>query len=217
MTKTGEMTRIRYDEGCLVAHALNVVGDRWALLVVRELMLTAKRFQAIRTGLPGITPGVLTQRLGQLVHAGVVQHDANLGAYGLTESGRGLLPVLQAMCRWGASHPGHDPRRFISPTALMISMTAMIDTAAARGRTVEAGFRCGHEAFLLRLNGDGILHPEAVSDMTADFVLRGDGNNLAIAVYGPMPLRDLAEGWVVEIDGDIDAAQQFVDLFRLSP
>lgn len=57
MTKTGEMTRIRYDEGCLVAHALNVVGDRWALLVVRELMLTAKRFQAIRTGLPGITPG----------------------------------------------------------------------------------------------------------------------------------------------------------------
>lgn len=67
MSTIGETPRLRYDEGCLAAHALNLIGDRWALLVVRELMLRDKRFQAIRTGLPGITAGVLTQRLSQLI------------------------------------------------------------------------------------------------------------------------------------------------------
>lgn len=215
MTKTGEAARIRYDEGCLAAHALNVIGDRWALLIVRELMLTPKRFQMIRAGLPGITAGVLTQRLGQLAAAGVLRQDANLGAYALTGSGRALLPVLQAMCRWGALHPGHDPRRFISPTALVISMTAMIDGAAARGRRVDAGFVSGREGFLLRLDGDGILRPRAASEPGADFVLQGDGNSLARAVYGPQPLADLAAGGVIALTGDGAAAQLFVDLFRL--
>ena len=75
MTDTGKSSRLRYDEGCLGAHALNLVGDRWALLVVRELMFQPKRFQMIRAGLPGITASVLTQRLAQLVQAGVVPDD----------------------------------------------------------------------------------------------------------------------------------------------
>ncbi|PIE27072.1 MAG: transcriptional regulator, partial [Micrococcales bacterium] len=79
--------RLRYDEGCLAAHALNLIGDRWALLVVRELMLAPKRFQQIRAGLPGVTAGVLTGRLKQLGRAGVVKHDSRLGIYSLTEAG----------------------------------------------------------------------------------------------------------------------------------
>ena len=67
MTDTEKISRLRYDEGCLGAHALNLIGDRWALLVVRELMFQPKRFQMIRAGLPGITASVLTQRLAQLV------------------------------------------------------------------------------------------------------------------------------------------------------
>ena len=126
MTKHGETPRIRYDEGCLAAQALNVIGDRWALLVVRELLFTAKRFQAIRAGMPGITAAVLTQRLSQLTEAGVVAHDPMLGVYGLTPSGRALHPVLISLCHWGSQDEGHDPRRFISPTALMISMLSLI-------------------------------------------------------------------------------------------
>lgn len=211
MTKDRQDPRIRYDEGCLAAHALNIVGDRWALLVVRELMLAPKRFQAIRQGLPGITAAVLTQRLTQLAGAGVVAHDG--GRYGLTASGQGLLPVLQAMCRWGALHPDHDPRRFISPTALVISMTAMIGLAA--GRQATAGMRMGSEGFVLRLTGDGVLRPEAAADPAADFLLAGTGNSLAAAVYGRVPLARLARDGAIGLAGDADAAQDFVDLFRL--
>lgn len=208
MSQTRQNPRIRYDEGCLAAHALNIIGDRWALLVVRELMLIPKRFQAIRHGLPGVTAAVLTQRLAQLTGAGVVTHDA--GQYALTDSGRGLMPVLQAMCRWGANHPGHDPQRFISPTALVISMTAMIRPG---GRQARAGMVMGNEAFTLHL-ANGILRPTAGAG-TADFTLSGTGNSLARAVYGPVPLADLAGGGVIGLAGDTDAAQDFADLFRL--
>ena len=208
MTKDRKKPRIRYDEGCLAAHALNIMGDRWALLVVRELMLAPKRFQAIRHGLPGITAAVLTQRLGQLAEAGVITHGD--GLYALTDSGRGLMPVLQAMCRWGAAHPGHDPRRFISPTALVISMTAMIRPT---DRQVTAALTMGSEAFTLCLTA-GILHPRAGAD-ASDFTLSGTGNALARAVYGPVPLADLARDGSIGLAGDAGTAQGFVDLFRL--
>lgn len=214
MTDRTDISRIRYDEGCLAAHALNVVGDRWALLVVRELMLVPRRFQAIRAGLPGITAAVLTQRLGQLTQAGVVTHDRATGLYALTPSGQGLLPVLQAMCRWGALHPGHDPRRFISPTALMISMTAMIDRRAAQGLRTVAGFRSGVDSFLMRLEGDGGATVTTGAE-GGDFWLEGDGNALAIAVYGPMPLTGSVASGAIQAQGDLTAAQRFIDLFRL--
>ena len=97
MTKQAKPKRVRYDEGCLAAHALNLIGDRWALLVVRELMFTPKRFQMIRAGLPGITASVLTGRLTQLAEIGVVLHDTRLGVYSLSGQGRGLLPVLESL------------------------------------------------------------------------------------------------------------------------
>lgn len=215
MTKQNRSAKLRYDEGCLAAHALNVVGDRWALLVVREMIFAPKRFQALRAGLPGITAAVLTQRLTQLVEAGVVSHDRHLGLYALTESGRALMPVLQAMCRWGAAHPGHDPRRFISPTGLMISMTAMIDATAAQGCYAVAGFDMGADLFTMRLSGDGIVRVAAVQQIEADFTLSGDGNRVAMAVYGQMPVADVVGQGIVGLTGDAGAAQDFVDLFRL--
>ena len=217
MTNTGDSPRIRYNEGCLAAHALNFVGDRWALLVVRELMLRPKRFQAIRAGLPGITAAVLTTRLGQLADAGVLRHDPLDATYALTPAGQALHPVLVALCHWGAGQPGHDPRRFISPTALMISMTAMIDGVAARGRVHRAGFEIGAESFVQELDGDGVLRLGAVASVGAgvDFVLGGDANWLAAAVYGTAPLTALAESGMIGLRGDGAAAQDYVGLFSL--
>lgn len=215
MTYAGETSRIRYDEGCLAAHALNVIGDRWALLVARELMLTPKRFQAIRAGMPGITAGVLTQRLSQLTEAGVVTHDAELGIYALTPSGKALHPVLIALCHWGSQHQGHDPRRFISPTALMISMMAKIDRENAAGQASIAAFEIGREGFALRIAPDGALLVTAAARPEGDFLLRGTGNTLARAVYGAEPVARLAEAGVIGLIGDAARAQSFVNLFRL--
>lgn len=216
MTEPAKNRRIRYDEGCLAAHALNLVGDRWALLVVRELIFTPKRFQMLRAGLPGITASVLTGRLSQLEEAGVVNHDQQLGIYTLTGAGRDLLPVLEALCRWALRIPGHDPSRFISPTALMISMGVNLRQNHAQGRDALAGFDFGNEAFEMRLS-DGRLHTVATSRPDANFVLSGDGNRMAMAVYGPAPLSELVSGGVVSATGDLSAAQDFLDLFALDP
>ena len=214
MTKHDEFPRIRYDEGCLAAHALNLIGDRWALLVVRELMFAPKRFQMIRAGLPGITAGVLTGRLAQLRAAGVVAHDERLGAYSLTGAGRGLLPVLEALCRWALTIPGHDPSRFISPSALMISMGVNLMPDKAAGRTALAGFDFGTEAFETRLV-DGRLATELVARPDTPFVLTGNGNAMAAAIYGTAPLSLLIAKGIIGAHGNIPAAQDFVDLFRL--
>lgn len=214
MTKKGDPSRIRYDEGCLAAHSLNLIGDRWALLVVRELMFAPKRFQMIRAGLPGITAGVLTGRLAQLQQAGVVEHDERLGLYALSDAGHGLLPVLEALCRWALTVPGHDPTRFISPSALMISMGVNLMGDRAEGREALAGFDFHSEAFEMRLEA-GRLRTSAVTKPEAPFVLSGNGNTLAAAVYGTAPLPLLVTKGFVGADGDIAAAQDFVDLFEL--
>ncbi len=209
--------RPRYDDGCLAANALNVVGDRWALLVVRELLLSPKRFQGIRAGLPGITAAVLATRLEQLAAAGIVERHPQLRHYALTPLGEALLPVVLELGRWGVRHPDHDPSRFISPTSLMLSMTIMIDTDAAIGRHEVAGLDLGTESFTLRLDGRGVL--EAAPSIAPDvsFVLGGTGNALAVAVYGPHPIGELVRSGAVTLDGDEARAAAFLALFSLEP
>ncbi|WBU53228.1 helix-turn-helix domain-containing protein [Paracoccus sp. SCSIO 75233] len=214
MTNDNRSARLRYDDGCLAAHSLNLIGDRWALLVVRELMFTPKRFQMIRAGLPGITASVLTGRLAQLRDVGVVDHDTRLGIYSLTEMGRGLLPVLEALCRWSLMAPGHDPRRFISPSALMISMRVNLIPDAAQGTDAHAGFDFGTEAFEMRLTG-GTLETRPVNTPDAPFVLKGTGNTVGFTVYGAAPVELMMKEGFISAEGDLTAAQSFVDLFRL--
>jgi DNA-binding HxlR family transcriptional regulator len=216
MSRSGDTARLRYDEGCLGAHALNQIGDRWALLVVRELTFAPKRFRLLRAGLPGVTASVLAGRLGQLRDARIIAHDERLGLYSLTEAGRGLLPVLEALCRWALTVPGHDPSRFISPSALMISMGVNLMPERAQGVEALAGFDFGEEAFEMRLAG-GRLSTLSVARPETPFVLTGNGNAMAAAIYGAAPVALLVAKGFIGAKGDIDAAQGFVDLFRLEP
>lgn len=215
MTEPANPPRIRYDEGCLAAHALNLIGDRWALLVVRELIFAPKRFQMIRTGLPGITASVLAGRLAQLVQARIIDHDERLSLYALTDAGQALLPVLEALCRWALWVPGHDPSRFISPSALMISMGVNLLPDHARGGAALAGFDFGSEAFEMRLAG-GKVQTIPVTRPAAPFVLSGSGNDQAVAVYGRVSLPNLVARGVVGLEGDLSAAEAFLALFRLA-
>lgn len=207
-----------YDEGCLAAHALDLLGDRWALLVIRELMLGPKRFALIRSGLPGISASVLTQRLEGLEAGGMLDRvtlpdPAGVQVYALTALGRGVRPVLDALCRFGAGLPGHDPRKFISPTALMLSMAAMIDRRAARELSASAGFDLGRESFRGTLvRGRWEVERGAAE---GEIVFAGQANALAPVIYGAKPLADWLGAGAVAFRGDPAAGQRFVDLFRL--
>src|ERR1700694_602074 len=102
--------RRKYGEGCAVSHALDVIGERWALLVVRELLLGPKRFTDLRAGLDGISPNVLTQRLEELEQVAIVRRrkmapPAGAWGYELTEWGTQLEPVVVALGRWAARSP----------------------------------------------------------------------------------------------------------------
>src|SRR6185437_13510559 len=102
-----------YDDPCGLARALDLVGERWALLVVRELLLGPKRFADLRRGLPGLSQNVLAQRLRELEEGGVVtrrrlEPPASTWAYDLTERGRALEPALVALSTWGSRTPARS-------------------------------------------------------------------------------------------------------------
>lgn len=207
-----------YEEGCIAAHALDLLGDRWALLVIRELMLGAKRFQLLRAGLPGISASVLTQRLEGLEAGGVLRRvslpdPAGVQVYELTELGRAVRPVIDALCRFGARLPGHDPTKFISPTALMLSMAAMVDRRAAKEVAITAGFDMGRECFCgVFVRGRWQVERGAAE---GDLVFAGTANALAAVVYGSKPLEHWLRSGTVAFRGDPATGQRFLDLFRL--
>ncbi|WP_437972055.1 winged helix-turn-helix transcriptional regulator [Sorangium sp. So ce260] len=128
-----------YQDPCGIARALDRVGERWALLVVRELLLGPRRFTDLRAGLPSASPNVLSQRLRELEDAGVVQRRAlappvAATVYELTPRGRELEPVLASLARWG-SRAAPLPRGELSPSALMIALRTTFDPGAlSRGR-----------------------------------------------------------------------------------
>lgn len=212
-------SRKSYGEGCLAAHALDLIGDRWALLVARELMLGPKRFGALKTGLPGIATNMLARRLEQMEAAGLVVRrslpaPASAPGYELTPAGQGLWPVMRELCRWGAAMPGHDPALPISPTALMLSMRAMIDPAGAAGPRFAAAFLMGDECFVAEVR-DGMFTPCRADRPEAALSFAGRPGDIAALVYGPDPLaRKIGQGRVAFL-GDADRGQAFIDLFRL--
>ena len=125
----------RYDDPCGIARALDVVGDRWALLVVRELLFGPKRFLQLRSGLHGVSPNVLSQRLRDLEDAGLVRRDvleppASVAVYELTARGRALEPVVLELGRWGSQEPVTTARE-LSVSALMVALKTVFDPAAA--------------------------------------------------------------------------------------
>lgn len=203
-----DRTRRSYGEGCVAAHALDLIGDRWALLVVRELMFGPRRFGALRAGLPGVSANVLTQRLAELETAGLVVSIPP--GYGLTAAGEGLWPVIRALCHWGAAQPGHDPRLFISPAALMLSMRAMC--AHDRAGRYRVAMDLGTDRFQILCDPGSyvVTRDPAATGM----VFSGPPNAMAAAVYGPQPLVETAQS-LIHFAGDPAEGQGFIDLFRL--
>lgn len=205
----------RYDDACGTAHALELIGERWALLVLRELMLGARRFSELRGDLPGISANVLTQRLGDLEARGLVARKrlpppANVQVYEATEWGLEAEPIVQALGRWAARSPQHDPTLPISGVSILLSFRTMISAERAAGFEGRIGFRFGDETYLARV-GEGRIEVARDDLSDADAIITAEPTALAAVVYGGAPLD------LIVIDGDGKLAKRFLGLFLLPP
>lgn len=209
----------RYDDACGTAHALDLVGERWALLVMRELMLGPKRFSDLRADLPGISANVLTQRLEGLEASGLLVRrrlppPAATQVYELTEWGYEAEDIILAMGRWATRSPLHDPTQPVSSTSIMLSFRAMFCPERAKGMQVRIGFRLGDETFVATID-DGVLRNARGETDGSDVIFTGTAETLAAAVYGKVPLDDLAEAGALLTTGDRAVAERFTSLFSL--
>jgi DNA-binding HxlR family transcriptional regulator len=211
----------RYDDACGAAHALDLVGERWALLVMRELLLGPKRFGDLRASLPGISANVLTQRLEGLEAAGVLVRKrlpppASAQVYELTEWGYESEPIFQVLGRWAARSPSHDPRLPLSAVSLLLSFRTMLDPARAQGIDARIGFRFGAESFAGHL-ARGAFDIARGPAEPADLIFTGAPTALAAAVYGGQELASLEASRALAVDGVRALAARFVTLFPLPP
>jgi DNA-binding HxlR family transcriptional regulator len=212
-------SRRRYDDACGTAHALDLIGERWALLVLRELLLGPKRFSEIRVDLPGISANTLTQRLEGLEAVGLVVRrrlppPAAAQVYELTQWGYEAEPIVQTMGRWATRSPGHDPSMKLSATSLMLSFRTMGDPARMAGLYARIGFSIGEETFLLRISSRGV-DVERAPVTGADVVFTGPATAIAGAVYGGVPFAALEAEGALRIEGDRALAERFTTLFPL--
>src|SRR4051812_15096377 len=144
----GAASKRRYDDACGTAHALDLVGERWALLVMRELLFGPKRFSDLRESLPGISANVLTQRLEGLEASGLLVKrklppPAASQVYELTPWGYESEPIIRDMGRWAARSPAHDPTLPVSTVSILLSMRTMLDATRAKGIDARIGFALG--------------------------------------------------------------------------
>jgi DNA-binding HxlR family transcriptional regulator len=209
-----------YGDACGTAFAMELVGERWSMLIVRELMLGGRRFSDLRASLPGISAKVLTERLTGLEQAGVVVKrklppPAAAQVYELTEWGYLAEPAIQELGRWAARSPEHDPTLPLSAVSFMISMRTMLDRETAAGLALTVGFETGGEQFVARLKESTLpIRREEIA--AADVVFRASSPmELAALFYGKLPLEEWAGGEGRAIEGDRALAERFVDLFWL--
>lgn len=208
-----------YADGCAAAHALDLVGERWALLVVRELLLGPRRFTDLRAHLPGISPNVLTQRLGELERASVLCRrklppPAAAWVYELTTWGRELETVIVELGRWGARSPELPREVGLSVNSIILSFRTMFRPAAAKGLDARYELRFGEDVFSARVSTNRIELERGPSALP-DAIIESDPGTLARLVYDGADLGAAVRAGDVRISGSKTAAKRFLGLFSL--
>jgi DNA-binding HxlR family transcriptional regulator len=209
----GEEKR-RYEDACAAAHGMDLIGDRWAMPVVRELLLGPRRFSDIKTSLRGISANVLTQRLGDLEQAGLLTKrklppPASVQVYELTQWGYESAPIFQAMGRWAVRSPRHDSAKPFSPVSLMLSLRTMFSPQVAGDFAARIQLRLGEEDYFWIREGEDIGIGRGEIERP-DLVLRGESaSEIAAFVYGGAPVESILA------EGDIDIAKRFPTFFPM--
>ena len=210
-----------YDDACGTALAMELVGERWSLLIVRELMYGPRRFSELRSGLPGISANTLTLRLGTLERAGIVAKrmlpsPALVQVYELTTWGYQSETAIIALSRWAVSSPLHDPRLFMSGASLIMSMRTLFVPDRARDWSARIGLRLGQDHFIGEV-GDQRFEVRRGEPGGADAVLEADiAWPILAVIYGHQSMA-LWEAQGLAVHGDRAVAERFAGLFELPP
>jgi DNA-binding HxlR family transcriptional regulator len=207
-----------YDDACGAALALEFVGERWSLLIMRELMFGPRRFGELKANVPNISANVLTQRLESMENVGLVERrrlpsPANVQVYDLTPWGHESEPIFQEMGRWALRSRRHDPTLFLSPASAMLSLRTMI----AKQRddlTMTVVFRFPADAFVARLTPDDLAIERGETEV-ADVVFACDPTTLVRLFYGKWPIGAAEAAGVLTFTGERALADRFIGLFAL--
>ena len=204
-----------YDDPCGIARALDRVGERWALLVVRELVLGPKRFTDLRAGLPAASPNVLSQRLDELLAAGVVERrqlgpPARAWVYELTAWGRQLDGVLLALGRWGSA-AAPVPKGDLSVDALLLALRTTLDASRAPVE-LAVELRLAADRYRVRIAG-GELHIERGAAEHPEAALETDPTTLRQLVFGDLALAEARARGRIRVEGSVRAATRFLGSF----
>nr|WP_316627710.1 winged helix-turn-helix transcriptional regulator [uncultured Brevundimonas sp.] len=219
LEKITEKSGRKYHDACGAAHGLDLIGERWALLVIRELMMGPRRFGDLRKDLHGLSANVLTQRLEGLEASGIVQRrklppPASVQVYELTAWGYEIKPVFMVLGRWAARSPLHDPTLPISAVSIMQSFETMFDPALAGDADMTLGFVFGDEPFVVRI-ADGEITTARGAPADAEVVVTTQPPLVAACVYGKVPPAAFEAEGLMTITGDRAVFDRFVGFFNL--
>ncbi len=209
----------KYHDACGAAHGLDLIGERWALLVIRELMMGPRRFGDMRKDLHGISANVLTQRLEGLEASGIVTRrklppPASVQVYELTPWGYEIKPVFMLLGGWAARSPRHDPTLPLSAVSIMMSFETMFDAARARDAAMTVGFVFGDEPFVVQIEKGTITTRRGATD-AADVVLTTQPPLVAACVYGKVPPAAFESDGLMTLTGDRAVFDRFAGFFNL--
>jgi len=203
-----------YGDQCGVARSLDVIGERWALLIVRELLLGPKRFNDLLAGLDGASPNVISQRLRELTGSGVIrQRDlgppARVRVYELTDWGRELEPVVLHLGQWGTRAPLPEGARW-GLDSLLLALQATADPAVVNGRYE---LRVGADVFTVDGTSGSVRVRRGTADRP-DAALTTDADTLHAVVLGKRSIAETAESGDLRLDGDSQAISGLVGLLQ---
>jgi DNA-binding HxlR family transcriptional regulator len=209
-----------YGDGCPIARALDFVGERWALLVIRELLLGPKRYTDLRRGLPNASPNVLSERLRELERAGIVRRrklppPAGARVYELTDWGLELEEIVMSLGRWGARSPGPPSEAPIaSADSVILALRARFDSGAADGLRAAYELQLGEDRFGIEV-ADGEIEAVRGGVDRADATIDTDPDTLSAVLWGGRSLADAQRSGTMTIDGDEAAVERFLGLFPM--
>jgi DNA-binding HxlR family transcriptional regulator len=205
----------RYEDACGLAHAMELLGERWAMLVLRELAYGSRRFSELKADLKGISANVLAQRLAELEERKLVRKTklappASVQVYEATEWGLEVVPLIASLGRWAARSPWHNPALQMSHVSVIMSLQTLLSPKLAEGLDGRIGFNFGDVSYVTTIR-DGRLEVERGALEGCDVEFAGTPSDVAAVIHGGAPLE------MVEVKGDMELAKRFLTLFPLPP